>query len=103
VKRLNRTVGAVRNGDRGNDVTVLVERCREAGVAAVLVHENERLDCHRTVEFVDLDAAANAVVRVVHEGIAVLIDDVLGDDGEVADIHFKVRVTGVRTARVVDE
>jgi hypothetical protein len=72
-------------------------------VAVVDIDYHETLDEDRRVEAVDLLSAADAVVGVVNEGVAVLVDDVLGDDREVADLDLEVRIAGVVAVRVKDD
>jgi hypothetical protein len=102
-ERLDRPVGAVCYRHTGDLSAVRIVGSGKTGVAAVLVDENERLDADRAGKLVDLDAAPDAVIRVVHEAIVVLVDNVLRDDREVADIDFEVGVPGAGAVGVIDE
>jgi hypothetical protein len=67
------------------------------------INNREAVNGDRRVEAVDLLAAADAVIRIVYAAVAVLIDHVLGDDGEVADVGLKIWVTCIVAVGVEDE
>jgi hypothetical protein len=72
-------------------------------IAVVDVNDSEADNSDREVELIDLHAAADAVTGLIDEVVAVLIEQVLGNDGEVPYVDLEVRVGSTRKAGIEDD